>query len=424
MPLMRSLRVPLAATLAITFFVADHDVLYSTHPFESISPETFAAQMDSGSVQRQVCFGAMAVISALVLLAYRGQQRRISDGMLRWLLLAFVGWCAISVFWTDAAWLTTRRLGVFAIFSLATLAATREFSVKGTLVFASITSAAYLMIGILAEVLLGTFHPFEAGYRFAGTLHPNGQGMNCAVLLLSSMALLHGKRRFTPLLSTGVLAGVLLLLLTGSRTAFASAIVICAIYAIVTTRDRRFIGLMFCLLVSVALLVTLLGGSTVSLSREALLLGREEGTTTFTARVDLWQDLIDYVYHRPILGYGFGAFWSPNHIMDVSSRQHWSVSSSHSEYLEVALDLGCVGLTLYLLILFTVLLRTARVLQSAGDRYIGYYFGLLLFYVLNNVLESHLFSPGLLTFLAMMAVTHLIFRSPDTQQSRVIEGNM
>src|SRR5690606_4411617 len=72
---------------------------------------------------------------------------------------------------------------------------------------------------------LGTFAPLRTGYRFAGTLHPNQQGINCALLALSAVYLGRvGRTRAGRLTASAALTLAMgFLLLTRSRTSLAAA---------------------------------------------------------------------------------------------------------------------------------------------------------------------------------------------------------
>jgi exopolysaccharide production protein ExoQ len=419
--LMPSLRLIFQLTLIIAFFLVNHDLWYSIHQTNDDSALAIAAVTAAGNLQRQICFIAVGAVSILVLVKYRDNYR-VPRGGLGLLMLGFVGWCAVSVSWADDPWLVVRRLGVFAILCLAALAFTCEFSTRDMLTFIAASTATYLAIGVCAELLLGAFHPFEAGYRFAGTVHPNNQGTNCAMLCLSSFALLRrsGQRRLLPL--AGVMSGALFLVLTESRTAFASVLVVFAIYGLVVAPIKRYAALVLCLFLTVGTLGVLIEESTVSAGRHAVLLGREdEGSSSLDARIELWQDLATYVEQRPILGFGYDAFWTPAHIMDVSGRQQWTICQSHSEYVEVALDLGIVGLSLYLLLIVSALHRSIQFVKDEDEGGMGIYFGLLLFYILDGVLEAPFSIHGLLTFIAMTSIARLALASPARQLHLDIE---
>jgi exopolysaccharide production protein ExoQ len=75
---------------------------------------------------------------------------------------------------------------------------------------------------------------------------------------------------------------------------------------------------------------------------------------TLTGRTELWGELFKMIAVHPILGYGYGGFWTggigESAIVDAVTG--WSVAHAHNGYINVMLDLGCTGLALYLIIFF------------------------------------------------------------------------
>lgn len=72
------------------------------------------------------------------------------------------------------------------------------------------------------------------------------------------------------------------------------------------------------------------------------LLGRD---ATLTGRTDIWAVLADYIEQRPLLGYGYGAFWAPESDPGnwVREALQWDAPTAHNGWLEVTLALGFVG---------------------------------------------------------------------------------
>lgn len=75
------------------------------------------------------------------------------------------------------------------------------------------------------------------------------------------------------------------------------------------------------------------GGTTVS--RFASPAGRDE---TLTGRTQIWASLLPVAMQRPILGRGFGGFWT------TQARIVFDISEAHNGYLDVMLDLGFAGI--------------------------------------------------------------------------------
>ena len=70
---------------------------------------------------------------------------------------------------------------------------------------------------------------------------------------------------------------------------------------------------------------------------------------TFTGRIPLWELLVPIALERPMVGYGFGAafggYFSPVH--EVWVIEGWRPSHAHNELLNIALQLGLLGVVTY-----------------------------------------------------------------------------
>jgi exopolysaccharide production protein ExoQ len=96
----------------------------------------------------------------------------------------------------------------------------------------------------------------------------------------------------------------------------------------------------------------------------------------FNGRTPIWELCIELGLKRPWLGYGIAGFWGSRESLLVQATT-WAGSTfaideiyqfnSHNGYLEVFLQLGLVGLSLYLLSLISTLKRTIHYLISTGS---------------------------------------------------------
>lgn len=67
---------------------------------------------------------------------------------------------------------------------------------------------------------------------------------------------------------------------------------------------------------------------------------------TLTGRTEIWSAVIHRIAERPLLGYGYDAFWLPKGSPGESIRREvkWSTPHSHNGFLDFGADLGLVGL--------------------------------------------------------------------------------
>ena len=132
-------------------------------------------------------------------------------------------------------------------------------------------------------------------------------------------------------------------------------------------------------------------------------LGRDP---TLTGRTEIWAVLLESVRKRPLLGYGFCAFWQGlnGESGAVIHRFHWTFGYAHNGYLEICLQLGLAGLAIFLATLAKAL-RDAWVCtrMDPSGRY-DWYVGIVLLMLIQNVDDCTVLWPrDLLSILYIVA---------------------
>jgi exopolysaccharide production protein ExoQ len=104
--------------------------------------------------------------------------------------------------------------------------------------------------------------------------------------------------------------------------------------------------------------------SVLIIAPEALLdaLGRD---ATLTGRIPLWGMVIQEIASRPFLGHGYAGFWIEDSIpvQYIWKSIGWAAPDAHSGYLDVALQLGLMGVFCYLWLWSRLLRRTFAALR-------------------------------------------------------------
>jgi O-antigen ligase len=179
----------------------------------------------------------------------------------------------------------------------------------------------------------------------------------------------------------------------------ATAYLLTAIYmvylAIVKTleRFRKKDYFVLCILLLVALSVA----AVMIVAAPDLLFSVLGKDSTLTGRTGIWSAAIDSIAKRPLLGYGYQAFWlglqgeSYRVILAVS----WALAQAQNGFLDVTLQMGVAGLAIVLLV-FGFAFRDAgaclfRSRDPAQLRAVEWYLGIVILTLICNLDESFLF---------------------------------
>ena len=152
------------------------------------------------------------------------------------------------------------------------------------------------------------------------------------------------------------------------------------------------------LLCSLLAIFCILAGivATQSIPEILKLLNRD---ATLTGRTVLWAQVWQSITERPLLGYGYGAFW--NGLSGPSARivlsMGWNAPHAHNGFLDIWLCLGLLGLAAFCLLLVQCVFRILQVMQSHEmGRNLWLITGFVLV-ILYNLDESVLiFTPSLM----------------------------
>jgi O-antigen ligase len=391
-------------------------VFFFSHPFDifsSIGGDLMAEEIieatQRGNVARQVALSMLGIWSIATIL----RSCRIPGGrkkVLSLLIVLFLAVAFCSVAWAEDKLLTVRKLVVLLALSLGTFAFASRLSFREINVFAFFCSGLILLMGVLCEMGLGTLHPFAGEYRFSGGLHPNAQGVNCAILSIASIGLGQlDKRHRIAFYAAGIIA-LSFLIMTKSRTAFASVILSLVVYWVFLSRPRTRVTFLFIATICSISLYLILGNTLIDYVKNTLLIGRTPfSSLSLTGRVPLWEECLRYLAQRPLLGYGYNAFWTPKHVWAISRVLEWGVGVAHSGYLEVALGTGIVGAGIYICLFLLAILRIIIIFRTSRE--VTYLFALavLLLFCACSFLESWVAAVSLSHFTVLTIVARLGF---------------
>ena len=322
-----------------------------------------------------------------------------------WPILVLPGLSVLSTLWSIDPLLTLRRSSFFTLSTVMAAYLGERYSIEELAgLFAE--AECWLMGGSLAMFCIlpaKVLDPSHMGAWKGLTVHKNvfGECMAVAVVLL----LLVRFRGHRMLQRFFFIASVGLLYLAHSVTpTIACGVVVLSIPVLRRVSRLRIQErvIAYGLLATVAVV-----GSFAMTTYSASLLQLVGKDSTLSGRAELWSLVMDAIWKKPILGYGYEAFWQgfKGESRGILESTGWLVPMAHNGYLDLWLSLGLVGLAVYALVFLKSIRMALRYLRhdrrSTGVWPVAY----LLFFSLHNSAESTLLTRTTFEFLMFVAVS-------------------
>jgi exopolysaccharide production protein ExoQ len=370
--------------------------------------------------------GIYLVTAFLILLNLKEFLRLFLRHQWLWLLLVLA---IVSFFWSDVPGFTLRRSVVLVASTCFGIYLAQHYSMREILrmlyiagVIAAIGSLIVVWrlpaLGISGGVTAGTAGDWQGCFGQKNTL---GRFMAFEVMTCG-IGVLVEKRLWRWFCILGVLLCLPLLVMSKDATAYlASPLLLAMLPLYQFTRKHSFFRM-------VAVLSTL--GATVAgivflmiIDPNKLLLAMGKNST-LSGRTEIWAMVWDKFLKRPWVGYGYSAFWmgkDGKQSAGIWEALHWSVPHSHNGFLDVLVQVGAVGLVLFLVgyvIFFNKALRCARASTSLLGLFPMLY---LSFMILFNFSEGSIIREENLFWVLYATMWVLTTRWLDLKQAKVAQ---
>ncbi|MDD1777385.1 MAG: O-antigen ligase family protein [Candidatus Helarchaeota archaeon] len=296
-------------------------------------------------------------------------------------LIVMVSFMLISIFWSDIPYISFKRWirelqAILMAFIILSEPSPRQA------IESIIRRIAYILIPF-SLLLIKYFPKYGRVYgRYSGqemwigvTEHKNGLGIMCLITAFFFIWSLLGKwqRHNKSVLNYQTYAEIFILALIlwlmkgpgGSYSATSITTLVVGILVYwgfhIIRKSGRNVGAGMVMTITAILnifgIVTFFtGGSSVGIFASTA--GRD---TTLTGRTGVWAALLPISMQKPLLGRGFGSFWTP------ITKKEFDIPSAHNGYLEVLLGLGFVGIFLVAIFLFSSCRKAQRELSNNFD---------------------------------------------------------
>lgn len=420
--LSNAMRILLAVVLGVCFFLVEHrfsavQVFTAADDYSSTVNGT-ADRVEAGSARAAATRLLLATIGVVCLVSPARRAMSVS-GALGAAIALFTLYLTASVLWSTDPHVTLHKLLVLNLFGLAALGLAKQIELEDLVAVVVLAALGYILIGVAVELQLGAFHPWRSEYRFIGTCHPNTLSVYGSMLCLGAGAVAGRKENLSIRWDWVLVAiGLATLMLTRSRTALAALLVAYAVAKLTraSTGGKATLVAAATLLLGAAIgYFAVTGSGGVRILEDTASMGRTEHFGSLTGRLPLWEELIGQIQKRPVLGYGYLAFWDKANVERLSDLFQWEIPHGHNLYLDVLLDGGFVGLGLFLLVLAVALRTVSNHVREGGLTGPFFALGMLAYVLVHSMAESLFKLPTFLSFGVLLCVLRVAWVGADAK---------
>lgn len=307
-------------------------------------------------------------------------------------ITVILGLCFISFLWSAAPTVTLVRSVAILGSSFFGIYIGTRYSLKEQLQLLAWTFGIVVILSFIFIVALpkyGVMSGVHAGKWRGIFTHKNSLGrlMILSGLTFMITALNTQENKFW--LWGGFSLSIILLLQSKSSSSMINFLIILIVFLII-----KLIRIPYILIIPTILLLALIGQISYLwlLDNTTYLLSSIGKDETLTGRSDLWLPVLDMIGKRPLLGYGYGAFWGgwDREAAYVWRVIGWTAPHSHNGFLDLCLDLGILGLSIFFIGFMASLLKSlvwVRLGKTLASFWPAMY---IVYFWLSNLTESAL----------------------------------
>ncbi|HEY9626079.1 MAG TPA: O-antigen ligase family protein [Coleofasciculaceae cyanobacterium] len=286
----------------------------------------------------------------------------------------------------------------------------RSYSWKSLSVFIRFSNAFVIFVGALYSIFIPAIGTDEKGWKGA-LVHPNILGaFICFTIGLWFLDIIENPQDRK--ISVPALIGLfLVLLLTNSTGSLLNTIILITLTLIIFFFKKlpfrqAFTG--FILFMAVSLVVSLWTAENLD-----AIFGSFGKDTSLTGRTEFWGELVGLVLNKPFVGFGHRGFWLDKNgpAIFIKTAVGFIPDNAHNGFLEIALDLGLLGLASFVLSLIrSICLAFSFAVKSISlDAAIPVLF--MVFLIISNISETNILSVNYVWFYYILIAAKLNARN-------------
>ncbi|HUP74779.1 MAG TPA: O-antigen ligase family protein [Acidimicrobiales bacterium] len=281
-------------------------------------------------------------------------------------------WALASAVWSTDFGTTVRQTIAWGLATTFAYYAVTRFDLREILRLTALTmlfGTALNVIFIFALPRYGTvldpFDPTKSGWKGI-TSNKNSLGQFTSVAAILLWMARRTFTRYRAIYTIGAIVNVAVLVRADAKTSFVALLgtgaLMIVFRAFRAQRQLFGVAVIGMLISSVLVLLFILG------NREQLASGVGR-SGDLTGRTALWADLVPAVAERPVQGYGWGGFWNGyfSPAGDIWIKHSWQPPDAHNLVLQLALNVGLVGVLLYSISFLRGMARGIVYLRDSAD---------------------------------------------------------
>ncbi|WP_044749133.1 O-antigen ligase family protein [Bacillus alveayuensis] len=309
------------------------------------------------------------------------------------LLFLFIFYTSISFLWSVDVKMSLYRVFLLIVSTLFALYIFERFELTEWFYYLSVTVFLCIIVSIFFILFIPELGIHHDQYLFGAWkgiyFHKNGFGSILIINIIMGFYqyLNLKKNKIIPVLN--IIFSLILLYYSQSKTAL--LIFIIMIVILLCLKIRKFPKLLRISLTIFFLTIFLCIGFFV-LGNIGLILNVLNRDLTLSGRIEIW----NYVYIKsnlsPFFGYGYGGFWTEKTraTQDILRLIGFPIYSSHNGFLDILVNLGYIGLFIFILVFVSGLVYSFLILQKNFSKYNWLLMIILIFIFANNISETRI----------------------------------